>query len=646
MTLNKLIAVWFFTLTTVPLLAEKGAIKFGEISKEMLMQKSNNMDSSAGAVIIFDRGITSFDFKFEVMLERHVRIKIYNNTEFDKADIKIPFAENDRIEKFKAAAYNLVDGNIVESSIKRSDTYNESVREGVDQMRFSIPNVKEGTIIEYTYRVNYGGWRSLNAWYFQTDIPTLSSVYTVKIPEYFTYKQVMSGYVSLNDVSHDQETGRLPGGDPYINYVTTYKAANVPAFKDEPYIDSNENYISKIRYELSLINIPGEVYEKKMADNYMSLSRSIAKYSDYYGKSLVKNKFMKTILIPVVEGLDNDLDKVKAIYKYVRDTFKVDYDVEAETIRRLHELKKGYPSDINRVLAVMLREAGYKADIVRLSTRSNGALNKIYAMQSGFNYTVILVTLDNEEYLLDASVKKLPFNVLPEKCLNGKGLVVSETNPKWVELKSTGSFGKMVFANLEIQSTGVISGTIDMSRTGYAGIDFIEENEEQFNEYAENFEKNKSSWTVEEHDVKIKEGSETDITEKIEVSIEGAIQDIGAIMYLDPLVFGKVSENPFKADERQFPINFGTPVTDVLTYKIKIPEGYSVEEIPERMAIGLPNNAGRFIYNVQALGEYISINSQLKITNTIFPAEQYPYLKAFYAQVSSKHAEQIVLRKQ
>ncbi|UII28008.1 DUF3857 domain-containing protein [Fulvivirga maritima] len=213
--------------------SQKSPEKFGDISVENLQMTTNPIDSSAGALIMFDYGATSFDHNFEISMRNHVRIKIFNSSEFDRGTIKIPFGAKDRVEKFKAATYNLVDGKIVESKFSRRDAFIENVNDDVSQMRFSLPDIKEGSIIEYTYDVNYGSWGSLNTWYFQTSIPVLYSEYVVSLPEYFDYKKVQTGFVALADYEQKFENELI-----YYRKFTLNKGIYTP----EVYADLVEFY--------------------------------------------------------------------------------------------------------------------------------------------------------------------------------------------------------------------------------------------------------------------------------------------------------------------------------------------------------------------------------------------------------------------
>ena len=70
-----------------------------------------------------------------------------------------------------------------------------------------------------------------------------------------------------------------------------------------------------------------------------------------------------------------------------------------------------------------------------------------------------------------------------------------------------------------------------------------------------------------------------------------------------------------------------------------------VEELPKNVALGLPNGAGRFMYAAQVSGNTVQVTSRLLIRNTLFEADQYEVLRAFYDQIIAKHGELVVITK-
>ncbi|MEQ9009599.1 MAG: DUF3857 domain-containing protein, partial [Ekhidna sp.] len=174
----------FFLLLQISGQSQK-KIKLNNFDESYFTMSHCPYDSSAGAFYLSDYGKSRFDNNFEIEFTHHVILKILSPEEYDRADIKIPFSKGDRVSGFEAATYNMVDGKVMESKIKRKDVIIEDVNNNTRSFNFTFPNVKEGSIIEYTYRVNYGSIKSLNTWYFQTSLPVIKSQYELIIPTYF-----------------------------------------------------------------------------------------------------------------------------------------------------------------------------------------------------------------------------------------------------------------------------------------------------------------------------------------------------------------------------------------------------------------------------------------------------------------------------
>ena len=127
---------------------------------------------------------------------------------------------------------------------------------------------------------------------------------------------------------------------------------------------------------------------------------------------------------------------------------------------------------------------------------------------------------------------------------------------------------------------------------------------------------------------------------------ESLVEKIGDKIYLSPLFFNSTTVNPFKLENREYPIDFGTPFSEKNNIQITIPEGYSVVSIPENLAIALPNKYGVYRFNITAKGNEISVQSSLKINTAIYPVQNYKEIKEFYKLIVNKNLEQVVLKKQ
>ncbi len=623
--------------------AQESPSKFGEISKKNLEMTIYPKDSSAGAVVLMDWGYVNFDYNFEVQLQRHIRIKILNSTKFDLADIKIPHYRKDRVEKLEAATYNLVNCEIVADELDKDDIFVDNYNEYTKHTSFALKNVREGSIIEYTYRVNYGSFSQIPPWYFQREIPTMHSEYYVELPEAFEYKKVMRGYIPLADAVTSKKNMRYQGSTIMLT-TQHYVAKDVPAFISEPHLTTKEDYISKIYFELYAINIPGSAYNRYMPNSYGDLAYNLAKDEDF-GKRLEKGRFLRDETEKITAGLSDDLEKTKAIYHFVQEEFEVDVDFEETNYKKIFDERRGYSMDLNFILIMMLKEAGIETEPVVISTRQHGLVHPLYPSFRNFNYVLALATIGEESYLLDASDKFLDFNNIGSKCLNGQGLVVSETNPRWINLRPTMSNMKMTTANCTLSEDGTMHADIKIDRQGYIAMNFKRDRDDEDDEYLKDFKETHTGWEIEKHEISGLESREESLVEKYSFTSEEHAESLGDIIYINPMVIGRYEENPFKLEERIYPVNYGAPVKEVISYSIDIPEGYLVDELPQPVAVALPDNAGKFLYSVSAVGNKIMVNSQFLINKVEFSTEEYPYLRAFYSQIVAKQAEQVVLKK-
>src|SRR5690606_14600663 len=86
----------------------------------------------------------------------------------------------------------------------------------------------------------------------------------------------------------------------------------------------------------------------------------------------------------------------------------------------------------------------------------------------------------------------------------------------------------------------------------------------------------------------------------------------GEMIYVDPVVVNRISENPFKAAVRQYPVDFGSPKEQTFFLQLAIPEGYVVDELPESKMIMMPGNSARYLYIVTHTDRQISISSMFQ----------------------------------
>lgn len=634
--------LFLFLITCLPAITtgQKLKLKTGKLTLEEVQNANCPYDSSAAAFYMLEYGETRVGADLSIILMHVVRLKIVKSSELDRANITIPYYSRQPITKLKGYTYNVVDGKLEVSDLSKENIFKEKVDDDNSNLKLTFPDVKEGSVIEYTYEARYGNYNRLNTWYFQTSIPVLHSEYHIEIPEYFDYQRMMTGTINLNKADISKEIGRW-GNYSVTNNHHHYVVYNAPAFEEEPYSTAKTNNISKIDFELKSLEIPGEVYKTYIPNSYGALANGYME-SEYWSKDIDNAPWARDELLTITSDTLDELANAKLIYEHIKGFSKA---FEASiNLRNAFKNKTGTDSELNRLLIAILRQAGYDVQPVRISTRNHGKIPRYVPMKSNFNFTLARLKIGEEHYFLDASEKEHRFGILPKYCLNGEGLVIQKGPAEWVELAPHPTNGSTTKATMKMDEDGYLLGEITIRRNGYTFFEFEQDMEDEgLDEYKRAFSEKRENWLIETHDYTTL--SDYSSQEIINTELEGQVEDLGSVLYLNPMLINKMEDNPFKLEERKQPIDFRIPSTRTYIAEIEIPDGFEVTSLPDPARVGLPGKAGSFLYSVSVMNNKIMVTQRMTISKTEFPVEEYPYLRQFYSIAIEKNGEQIVLKR-
>ncbi len=647
-----LILLFIFTFSTF-VQAQK-LRKFGAISKDEIAMTQYDKDPDAKAVILYELGKSDVTYNentgFAVVLKVHRVIKIFEDDEFHRGDVTIIYPDNSAISRLKAVTYNIKNGKLEESTLSKADIFDTKLINGLKEKKFSMPDLAPGCIIEYTYTLKAGSFFSLNNWYFQSTIPTIWSEYRISYPEWFKYTTLSQGYLSFG-ISTKKEANFNIGGQTVMGWAHRYVIQDAPAFKIEKYTSNYKNFLAKIDFELAAIQIPPSPGYSGYFQQYFSDFEAIrTKLLDdlNFGKRLKSAGFMKEEIARVKASSKSDEEAMATLYKKVRDHAKWNgqYSMYADiSAHGVYNGKEAASADINLFLTAVMREAGFDASPVILSTRDHGFVHPVYPLMQKYNHVICQIKHGEKTYLLDATDKMMPFNMLPENDLNDRGRLISEKGSKWVKLKPTQPYGTFIKTNMTITDEGTLEGDMDVQYSGYAAVSVRKEiDTEGLDHHKSSLASSSEGWNIDEFEVQGIEDQEEPIKEHLVVSQEGSVENLGDIIYLNPIIAAAEKENPFKMEERLYPVDYAYPYITDLTFTYKIPEGYKLDDKPADANFTLPNKWGSYDYTSTFEGNTLVVKSVFRINRPVFEAKYYQKLKDFYDQVVAKQAEQFVFK--
>ncbi len=604
-------------------------------------------DSSAAALILFDYGNAYLNInanKSVLSFERHIRIKILNKDGLKWADASIPLyksgSNEERVLNLKAVTYSLENGKVVETKMDKDAIFKEKFNRNINLQKFTLPGVKVGSVIEYSYIVSSDFITSFPNWKFQYSIPVRHSEYIAAIPDFFQMERYMQGYLSLTNYTTKDRSQQ-----GYTEKIHTWMMTDAPAFKEEPFMTSEADYVSKINFALAYIKFPGQQVQEIMG-TWEKLAKNLLE-SEYFGKVITGSNYLKKQTEELLAGKTDNMEKIETIHSYVKNTIEWDgyKDYTAESPKTILERKKGTSGDINLLMASMLEKAGFEVDMVLLSTRDHGFIRKQYPMSRQLNYVICRLLVNDKFIFLDATEKYIPVDFLPVRCLNGEGLLVSNKNTGWISLAPKAKAKSTISADLTLTDAAELNGTITYQKDGYDALSARKQLLSKGQDtYVKDFSQRKS-WAIENSSFENVDTYDKAIREIHTISLAEHATSGGDVLYINPFIESQLVENPFKSEKREYPVDYGSPQDKTYMCKITVPDGYSIDELPQSKVLALPGNAARFLYNVSQLGNTINITSSFQINKAMFVQDEYVNLREFYSQVIAKHAEQIILKK-
>ena len=662
--------------------AEETNLKFGKINKENLEVTSCPIDENAHAYFIFDDGQSSFVYAnttidsrsagrnkgFQLHFNRHFRIKIIDNQGYGWANIEIPLYHNDNskeeITKLKAYTYNLEKGKIIKTKLDRGDIRLEESGENWDTQKFAMPNITDGTIIEVEYTVVSDFFFNLQEWFFQRSIPTMQSHYRVEIPEYFNYNMSEGGYFPIHKTEDRRrrelkltflQADRIGSVDvnkyeqtiDYNEEIHEFLGENIPAFPNEQFVKTKKNFLSRVEFELNYTNFENQSIHY-YTTSWNEIDENLNKGYDF-GRELSRTNHLKDD----VENLKSlNLDQpslINAAFALIKQ--KVNWNgirskYVTSSLGRAYKDGSGNCADVNLNLVVLLRELGFDSDPVILSTREHGIISLTHPSVSSFNYVIAMVNYENAAYLLDATDPFSEINLLPIRCLNDKGRIIGNAPEKWINLMDYKSYFTSSTYNLSFDDDFAMHGKIVTKFKDYGAyqtrIDIKGTND--LEEYTQKLEKQSGDGKIENLTVN---GMDS-LTENLYLSydiIRDHFGDVNSNMvYFSPVFDPFFKENPFKLEKREFPVEFNYPYQIQQVYNISIPDEYQIEEIPKTIIVRLPDNSGKFYFQVTQMNKLLHVSTLLSLSKSMFLPKEYGQLKQFFQMIIDKQNELVVLK--
>ncbi len=659
---SRLLIILFFI--THQLFSQEFSREFGRISQNEIDLKSDEKDPEAGAVILFDMGESIFfdtESGYDIRFTRTKRMKIFDQTAIENAEVSIPFyvdgyGKTETIKSIEAFTYNIEEGRLIKKALDQSTIFEERISERWREKKFVFPDVREGSIFEFKYVLETPFHFNLPDWTFQDKIPTIYSQYRVRMIPFYEYVFLVQGISRFDyqksEVAKEKRTwgsvikdhGRNVGsGVEFQDYVHTYALKNIPAFKDESYITSINDYIIKMDFQLAKFHSPTGG-SNNIISTWPELNKALLKH-EKFGKYLKScNRFVKKVFEADI-NLEGKTEKEKSeiIVDYVKSNFSwngFNSKYTSKSAKEFFTQKTGNSADINLFLTALFDYAGFEAHPLILSTRNHGKIKTDYPFDHFFNYTVTFVN-SKQPFLADGTENYLSYNRIPPRCINEKGLLVKDDDVNWFGLNNNVVSWENRQININVDAENLNSKiTATFYTTEYVAY-YYKQKYRNDTTAIKNFLLNSNINKIN----RIETFNYDNTNRPYIISFEGKaeIEKIGSNLIISPFLNLAITENRLTQKTRSYPVDFMYSNAEQFNITIDVPSGYKITNLPESYSMN--NDLAEIKLDYQNRESILEINARYTFKKSIYQTNEYARIRFYFDTIVKKFNEQIVFEK-
>ena len=626
--------------------------KFGSVSDAEIDMTVYSPDTSAVAVMLYreytmDLVISEVSGVIVKDITVHERIKVLKEEGKRFGDFSFLYLNSNSTKEaysgVKVETFNRENGKVVRTKMSKKFDFDEKYAEDVRRRSFSAENVKVGSVIEVAYKFSSPRYYAIDDIDIQLTIPVNQTHIEVGYAEYFGVNRTQRGSVPTR-YRKDNRIANLPGATSYEVNLDVFDAVDVPALPAESHSFCPDQYRGAITYDLSSVVIPGVVFES-ISMKWPDVDKAISE-SDIF--RVCKGKFRDAKeLEAALTGVEGDEARIAAVRNYV--VGKVKWDEESQLVpddaREILKRGSGSDADINALTASALNTLGYTAEPVMIRRRTSGMLIDHHISLRSFDTFILRVTAPGGQgpWYLDAARDEGYLNVLNPLFLVEKARMIPfNGSGEWVDLTNLTRSHVSELGKMRMEPDGTLTGSAQivanqedsyLVKAHYNSFD----TEDAFLEDIESDE----HIEITAFEIKKEYGPTAEISYSFEKENEA-----GSLLYIQPVLSSFHSSSDFRKEERKLPVDFPYPESITYSFSLEIPEGYVVEELPEKVGLTFPSLEGRIQFATQQVGNIVSVLYRASLGKMLVLPEEYADLRLFWETAIGVEKSTIVLKKQ
>ena len=513
----------------------------------------------------------------------------------------------------------------------------------------NAPGRDPGGVVAYEYEQRRLPYEHEATWFFQDDIPHLNQTFTLELPPNYAYVGVWAHHDQMKAIDLEHQRFR-------------WELVSTPAIdlRRVPMSPDLEGLMGRMTVHYGPVGTPllgtwqgvGEGYDEISRDRLTATPEIAAKAAE------------------LTAGKTDFYDKTEAITEFVQKQIRYFViekgigGIQPHPAAEIFKNRFGDCKDKATLLSAMLSTVGVHSVIVLVdskrgvvdpeapSSRGNHAIGAI-EIPKGYDSARLrstVVAKSGRRYLIvDPTSEKTPFGQLEAELQGGYGVLVEGKDSEVVELPVLSPELNTVrrSATFQLQQDGSLKGKVVENRFGdlssdrrylYSAGDAKEQKSFLDHSLSQDF----GSFQVADFKVENVESLNKDLTTTFSLSADRFARTMGSLLMVRPRVLG--SEGlPIDHKPRLVPIDLRQSMMAKDDFIIEIPEGYSIDEIPDPVKLDL--GFASYESSSKVDGNKLRYTRTYTVRQVSLPAARYADVQKLAAAIDADEQSNVVLKK-
>lgn len=616
-------------------------------------QPAKKYADDVNAVVLLSESETTVKDSGETVTRVRQVVKILRPDGRREAYQGVPFSDETRINYMKGWS---ISAKGQEYEAKKDDVLEVGGGEGYEIYSdekvkvVRIPGVDVGTVVGVEWEQKRNPYTFEDQWYFQRELPVEHARFILHLPPSWEYRAAW--------INHPDQAPVIQG------YTSTWELSDIPRIEKEAEMPHWRALAGQL--------IVTFFSEKTKGRSYTTWGDFGAWYSHLTAGVRDPSFALQSKVQELAPPSMPLLERVRALARFAQKDVRyaaIEIGIGGflpHPASQVFSNRYGDCKDKATVLSAMLSQIGVKSYYVLVHT-DRGIYTEKTPPTMGFNHVILAIQLPEASsatpmpavyvhpklgrlLIFDPTSTVVPLGQIPDYEQDNYGLLVTEDGGELIHMPlSKPELNRITrTAHLTLEPDGTIKGEVEEVRTGSQAASgrytFEHQTDTDRKKILERFLGNMiGTFHLDSVEAENLDNIEKDLTIRYKFTADHYAKNAGPLLLVRPRVLGEKLGALDMTKPRHYPYEFDSPTLQTDTFDFKLPEGYTVDELPEAAKADFP--FGEYSSKIENDGHELKYSREYKIKSTRIPAEKISDLGRFFHQINQDERNMAVLKR-